>query len=146
MGEGSGSEKGSERKERTREKGKNRRATRADVDACIRYFHRASTVETMRVKIEGEDAVGSYREETKEQPGTSEPEQRGTVGRAARGLEGVPVDGDSTKQRCLIGVGPHQVDRGPPSRVFEGSTPTTRTRTTTTWGLRSRRREGRKGA
>lgn len=30
-----------------------------------------------------------------------------------------PVDGDSTKQRCLIGVGPHQVDRGPPNRVFE---------------------------
>lgn len=30
-----------------------------------------------------------------------------------------PVDGDSTKQRCLIGVGPHQVDRGPPNRVLE---------------------------
>lgn len=30
-----------------------------------------------------------------------------------------PVDGDSTKQRCLIGVGPHQVDRGPPNRAFE---------------------------
>lgn len=33
-----------------------------------------------------------------------------------------PVDGDSTKQRCLIGVGPHQVDRGPPNRVFERTT------------------------
>lgn len=33
--------------------------------------------------------------------------------------EEIPVDGDSTKQRCLIGVGPHQVDRGPPNRVLE---------------------------
>lgn len=36
-----------------------------------------------------------------------------------RKKEKISIDGDSTKQRCLIGVGPHQVDRGPPNRVLE---------------------------
>lgn len=109
----------------------------------------------MRVKIEGEDrgGGGSPRRDKRragvhgavtEAQRTKVEGSRGTawVGGKVRGAEGPggevggPVDGDSTKQRCLIGVGPHQVDRGPPSRVFEGSTPTTRT--TTTWGLRSR--------
>lgn len=87
-----------------------------------------------------------------DQPNRSEKEYRDgggdkrvSAGREGRttviygGCKGGPVDGDSTKQRCLIGVGPHQVDRGPPTTECSGVTPTT---TTTT--LMARRRERRR--
>jgi len=67
----------------------------------IRERSRGSIKEARGTKKRGREGEGRRRAATK------------------RRREESPVDGDSTKQRCLIGVGPHQVDRGPPNRVLE---------------------------